>query len=126
MRAFILLLCALATSAVTAQERPVGIFQDYADVGNPKLAGSTQYDEATQTYTLKGAGYNIWFARDEFQYAYKKLKGDFILTANFEFVGNGTDAHRKIGWMIRESKDENAAHVTATNHGDGLTELQWR
>ena len=126
MRAFILLLCVLATSAVTAQERPVGIFQDYTDVGNPKLAGSTQYDEATQTYTLKGSGYNIWFARDEFQYAYKKLKGDFILTANFEFVGNGTDAHRKIGWMVRESKDDNAAHVTATNHGDGLTVLQWR
>ena len=28
--------------------------------------------------------------------------------------------------MVRESLDENAAHVSATLHGDGLTVLQWR
>ncbi|MBL0741209.1 TolB family protein [Chryseolinea lacunae] len=126
MKSFFFLLCSLLANAMLAQERPIGIFQDYADVGSPKFAGATQFNDDTQTYTLKGAGYNIWFARDEFQYAYKKLKGDFILTADFEFVGAGTDPHRKIGWMIRESKDDNAAHVTATAHGDGLTVLQWR
>lgn len=109
-----------------AQENPVGIFQDHIDVGKPKNSGSAQYDESTQTYTLKGSGYNIWFARDEFQFAYKKLKGNFIATADFEFVGAGTDAHRKIGWMVRESKEDNASHVSAVSHGDGLTVLQWR
>ena len=54
--------------------------------------------------TSRAAGYNIWFNRDEFQFAYKKLKGDFIVTADFEFVGTGTDAHRKIGWMVRAQK----------------------
>jgi Tol biopolymer transport system component len=126
MKSLFLMFCSLVLSIGFAQENPVGIFQDHIDVGNPKKAGSAQYDEGTQTYTLKGAGYNIWFARDEFQFAYKKLKGNFILTADFEFVGAGVDAHRKIGWMVRESKDDNAAHVTATVHGDGLTVLQWR
>ncbi len=119
-------LCIFSISTAFSQENPVGTFQDHLDVGSPKLAGATLYDEASQSYTLKGAGYNIWFARDEFQFAYKKLKGDFILTGDFEFVGEGKDAHRKIGWMVRESKDDNAAHVTATVHGDGLTVLQWR
>ncbi len=126
MRLLLLLLCILTISAGYAQEKPVGVFQDHTDVGNPKIAGSTLYDESTQTYTLKGAGYNIWFGRDEFQFAYRKLTGDFIITADFEFVGTGVDPHRKIGWMVRESKDDNAAHVSAVVHGDGLTVLQWR
>ena len=104
----------------------VGIFDDHADVGKPKLAGSAVYDEVNQVYTLKGAGYNIWFERDEFHYAYKKIKGDFIVTANYAFVGKGVDPHRKIGWMIRESLDDNASHISAVAHGDGLTVLQWR
>lgn len=105
---------------------PVGIFDDHKDIGNPKNAGSVQYDAAAQSYTLKGAGYNIWFGRDEFHYAYKKIKGDFILTANFEFVGKGADPHRKIGWMVRSNLEENAAHVSAVVHGDGLIVQQWR
>ena len=121
---FFILLCTI--SFVCAQPSPVGIFDYHQDVGKPKMTGSTLYDESTQTYTVKGAGYNIWFGRDEFQYAYKKIKGDFILTANFEFIGQGADPHRKIGWMVREASDDNAAHYSAVLHGDGLTVLQWR
>ena len=40
--------------------------------------------------------------------------------------GVGKDPHRKIGWMIRASSSDDAAHITATVHGDGLTALQWR
>jgi TolB protein len=119
-------LCLMVGVTCLAQEKAVGVFQDHVDVGNPKNAGATQYDEKTQVYNLKGSGYNIWFNRDEFQFAYKKLKGNFIVTADFEFVGSGTDGHRKIGWMVRASKDDNAMHVSAVAHGDGLTVLQWR
>ena len=59
-------------------------------------------------------------------YAYSRLKGDFILTANVKLVGAGTDPHRKIGWMVRASEQEDAAHMSAVVHGDGLTVLQWR
>ncbi len=105
---------------------PVGVFDDHADVGNPKIAGSTTYDPNTQVYSLKGGGYNIWFGRDEFHYAYQKIKGDFILTANFAFVGKGVDPHRKMGWMVRETVDDNSSHYSAVVHGDGLTVMQWR
>jgi TolB protein len=112
--------------SASGQEAGPGIFGQQADVGKPKLSGSSTYDDRSQTYTLKGAGYNIWFGRDEFQYLYNKLKGDFILTANFEFVGKGTDPHRKVGWMIRPNTNDNSQHVSAVVHGDGLTVLQWR
>lgn len=108
------------------QQQGIGIFDYQEAIGNPKKTGDVQYDPGTQTYTLKGAGYNIWFNRDEFQYAYKKLKGDFILTGNFEFVGQGSNHHRKIGWMVRASTDAEAMHMSAVSHGDGLTVLQWR
>src|SRR5665647_683819 len=108
------------------QDTHIGIFDKSADVGKPKNAGSARYDEATQTYYMKGSGNNIWFNRDEFQYLYKKINGDFILTADFAFMGDKGNGHRKIGWMIRESLDEAAASYNAVAHGDGLTVLQWR
>lgn len=117
-------MCAFTTTF--GQNKSTGIFQHATDVGNPATQGSSTFDPVNQVYTIKGAGYNIWFERDEFQYLYNSIKGDFILTANFEFVGEGEDSHRKFGWMIRESLDEDAAHISATVHGDGLTVLQWR
>jgi TolB protein len=109
-----------------AQNGPVGIFQYNTDIGNPKKSGSARYDENNQSYSLKGGGSNIWFGRDEFRFLFKKIKGDFILTANFEFPSPGKNPHRKAGWMVRASSDENSPHISAVLHGDGLTVLQWR
>lgn len=122
---FIPCLLVLTTQVLSAQNA-IGVFRSHADVGDPKLSGGATYDETTQTYTLRGAGYNIWFGRDEFHYLYDTLHGDFILTANFEFAGKGADPHRKIGWMVRPSTEDNAEHVSAVSHGDGLSVLQWR
>jgi TolB protein len=119
----LLLLC--FCQIIYGQGARTGIFDNHADIGNPKLKGAASYDEASQTYYLKGAGFNIWFNRDEFQYLYKKINGDFILTANFAFLGEKGNGHRKIGWMIRESLDEGAASYNAVTHGDGLCVLQW-
>jgi TolB protein len=119
-------ICYFLMNPSMAQNKSVGIFQNSADIGNPKNVGSSQYDSSDQTYTIKGSGYNIWFARDEFHYLYNKMKGDFILTANFKFEGKGTEAHRKTGWMLRASTDEDSRHISATLHGDGLTVMQWR
>ena len=38
----------------------------------------------------------------------------------------GVDPHRKIGWMVRKSMDEKAAHFSTVLHGDGLMVAQWR
>jgi Tol biopolymer transport system component len=122
---FTLMLSGIAI-LLSAQNAPVGIFKTSADIGNPKVKGSAVYNTADQSYILKGGGYNIWFERDEFHYLYNKIKGDFILTANFEFIGKGKVAHRKIGWMVRETIADKSAHISATLHGDGLTVLQWR
>jgi len=109
-----------------SQQDPIGIFDHNADIGKSGNSGYSSYDTASQTYYMKGSGYNIWFNRDEFQYLYKKIAGDFILTADFAFLGKKGNGHRKIGWMIRQSLDDDAASYNAVTHGDGLTVLQWR
>src|SRR4030095_12231806 len=125
MRLLFLPISLLIVTITFAQE-PVGIFSNHIDIGKPKLAGNTVYNSGDQSYSLKGAGYNIWFGRDEFHYAFNKIKGDFILTGNFKMLGNGGDPHRKIGWMVRAGDGDDAPHMTATVHGDGMIALQWR
>ena len=122
------IIISLFCTAIVSAQKPIGIFDDHLDIGHPKLTGAADYDDKTQTYNIVGAGYNIWFNRDEFHFVYKKIKGDFILTADFDFTGDtvGTVGHRKIGWMIRESLDEAAVSMVACKHIDGLTLLQWR
>ena len=126
MKTLITSLLCLSLLVGFAPAKRIGLFKSSQDIGHPKLAGSAQYNKQTKAYTLTGAGYNIWFKRDEFQFLSKKMAGDFTVTADFEFVGTGTDPHRKVGWMVRESTDEDAAHMCAAVHGDGLTALQWR
>jgi len=118
-------LVALAAPAVPAQS-PVGYFEGAGDVGGPALAGSTAYDTQAQTYTIVGAGTNMWAARDEFQFAWRKMTGDFIVRTHAVFVGAGVDPHRKIGWIVRQSLDAESPYVDAAVHGDGLTSLQFR
>jgi TolB protein len=125
MKMGLFIVLSLVMAAVHGQPS-YGVFNASADIGKPKAGGNTQYDSENQSYRLKGGGYNIWFNRDEFHYTYKKIKGDFVLTANVALLGNGTDPHRKIGWMIRGGVEDDAAHASAVLHGDGLTVLQWR
>src|SRR6185503_3301431 len=90
------------------------------------LAGSTTYDAKAQVYTIVGGGTNMWATRDEFQFAWRKLTGDFIVRTHAALVGAGVDPHRKIGWIVRRSLDADSAYVDAAVHGDGLTSLQFR
>jgi len=126
MKNLLVLICCFIISNVKAQDPSTGIFGSSADIGNPKNRGSSVYNKTDQSYTLKGSGYNIWFTRDELHYLYNKIKGDFILTANFSFVGKGVEPHRKTGWMLRATEDDDSPHISAVVHGDGLTLMQWR
>jgi TolB protein len=122
------ILLALFISGITRgySAGTVGQFDEQTDVGVPKLVGSAIYDAATQEYTLSGAGTNMWFGADEFHFAWKKMKGDFILRTRTEFIGKGAIAHRKIGWMVRPNLEPDAPYADCAQHGDGLCSLQFR
>ncbi|MEP7110664.1 MAG: biopolymer transporter TolR [Ferruginibacter sp.] len=115
----------LSGFSVSSQHKP-GIFDGHGDIGTNVKAGAATYIQETGQYIISGAGYNIWGDHDEFQFVWKKMKGDFILYTKAEFLGNWVDYHRKIGWMVRKTLDGKSPHVNAVVHGDGLTSLQFR
>ncbi|MDO6433450.1 biopolymer transporter TolR [Flavitalea sp. BT771] len=125
-RTNVLLLLILISFSARSQQGSVGIFEAHGDVGNNVMPGSAVFIPATGQYVISGAGYNIWGDHDEFQFVWKKMKGDFILYTRAEFLGNWIEQHRKVGWMVRKSLDGKSPHVNAVEHGDGLTSLQFR
>jgi Tol biopolymer transport system component len=116
---------ALAVQA-RAEEASLGVFSRAADVGQPKIAGSSTYDATKREYTLAGAGVNMWTDHDEFQFVWKQIKGDFIVTAHGHFLTDGGAAHKKFGWIARANLDANSPHVNAAIHGNGDAYLLWR
>jgi hypothetical protein len=54
------------------------------------------------------------------------MNGNFIATARAEFIGEGVNLHRKLGWMARTSLQNNSPHACTAVHGDGLVSLQFR
>jgi TolB protein len=116
----------LFSFASYGQQNPLGIFEGHTDVGTPVKPGTSTYLSQTGQYIISGAGYNIWGDHDEFQFVWKKMKGDFIISARAEFLGGWVDYHKKVGLMVRKSLDGNSAHVNTVVHGDGLTSLQYR
>jgi TolB protein len=116
------------TLPVFGQTKNMGLFSENADIGNPLLKGNTVYNEKDQTYLLSGGGNNIWFREDQFQFLYKKIKGDFIIRATAKFIGKGVAGHRKIGIMAREDLTKGSKYADGVLHG-GLplnTSLQYR
>ena len=121
------------TALIAVQARPAGAeaaapgeFDGQTDVGKPKLPGAASYDAGSQTYTVAGAGINMWFTNDQCHFVWKKMTGDFILRTRLEFVGKGVVEHRKAGWLVRPNLETDAPYVDCAEHGSGLTSIQFR
>jgi alpha-L-fucosidase len=104
----------------------IGMFDKASDVGDVGITGSAAYDAGTQEYRITGSGVNIWGSEDAFQFVRRELAGDVALTTDVRWEGQGRNAHRKAGWMIRQGLEPDAPYVDAVVHGDGLISLQYR
>lgn len=101
----------------------LGVFTNSGDVGGPAIPGVTEF--ANGVYRITGAGANIWDKRDQFQYVWKEMSGNFEVMATVKFLGEGAE-HRKAGIMVRQSLDADAAYADVVMHGSGMPGLQWR
>jgi TolB protein len=100
---------------------PLGQFDGQSDIGSVDQPGSCDYDPGLQAYTITGAGANILGEHDNFHMVWKRLSGNFIVTARA-----GLHPHRKFGWMARRDLTPGSPHVGTAVHGDGLASLQFR
>jgi len=85
--------------------------------GNPASVGSF-VEAPAGTYTMTGAGVDIWNAADEFHYAFKMLTGVGSIQARVLSVDE-TDPWAKAGVMIRETLEPGskfaAVYITPGN-----------
>ena len=116
----------VSTNSLAYEHKMPGAFESHTDIGAVNTPGSVKYDETSGIYTISGAGRNIWGREDEFQFVWREISGDFILSADAEFAGEGVDPHRKMGWMIRSDLQQDSPYISVALHGDGLTSLQYR
>ncbi|HKF50159.1 MAG TPA: hypothetical protein VKB38_22550 [Terracidiphilus sp.] len=106
--------------------QPIGIFENQSDIGGPLVAGSASYDSSTKKYTIRSAGYNIWYQRDEFRYLWKKMSGDVSLAADVSFPDPNGYGDRKVVLVFRQSLDDDSKEAMIGEHGAGMIHLAWR
>ena len=119
--------CAICAGAQTPA-KSLGIFEGHADVGKVTPGGTFAYSAKTGAYTLTAAGWDLWAAEDDFQFAWKKLTGDISITADIDFpVKEGVHhRYRKAMLMFRQTLDTDAKYADVAVHGAGMTALQYR
>jgi len=92
--------------------------------GNPRRFVQT----SESSFSLSGAGTDIWNAADQFRYAYKSLTGDGTIIARVTSNGFGTNMWAKGGVMIRQNNTPGSVNAMATSTGGsgGGFSFQWR
>lgn len=91
-----------------------------ADVGSVVLTGTSSYSSAT--FTLEGAGADIWGAADAFHYVYQTLPGDGYIQARIATLEN-VNIWTKCGVMIRETLGAGSKNMfvfITPNSGNGV------
>jgi hypothetical protein len=105
---------------------PIGIFEGQSDIGGAVVPGSSSYDAATKQYTIRSAGYNIWYSRDEFRFLWKKMAGDVSLAADVTFPDPKGYNDRKAVLVLRQTLDDDSKEIMTGEHGTGMVHLAGR
>jgi regulation of enolase protein 1 (concanavalin A-like superfamily) len=88
-----------------------------SDVGTVGTAGSAGF--ANGTFTVKGAGQQIWAFADGFNFASQQVSGDTTIIARMVTVGGGVTSE-STGIMIRETLTAGSTNVYATYSSGAL------
>ena len=110
----------------TRAQISVGIFENHSDLGAVLHPGSTTFDPAKNTYTVRGSGENMWATADALQFAWKKISGDVEITADVMFANLSGNEHKKAVLMFRQSLDPDSVYADVALHASGLTSMQYR
>ena len=104
----------------------IGIFDGQSDIGGALVPGGASYDPATSQYTIRSAGYNVWYTRDEFRYLWKKMSGDVSLAADIGYPDPNGYGDRKAVLVIRQDLEDDSKEAIAALHGLGMIHLAQR
>jgi len=105
------------------EKTPIGVFTAQADVGGAVAPGTASF--ANGTYTIRSAGYNVWYTRDEFRFLFNTMSGDVSMAADIAYPEGGFGDHKAL-LVIRQSLADDAKEAFVALHGDGMIHLAQR
>ncbi len=110
------------------QVGPLGVFEGQTDIGKVNPPGTASFDAANGSYTVASAGWDLWADHDAFHMVWKKMSGDFSLTADVQLAPASAGSHpnRKAFLMLRQTLDPDSMYADAAVHNSGETALQYR
>jgi len=91
-----------------------------SDIGATGATGNSTFSNGT--FSVTGAGADVWGTADAFQFAYQTLDGDGTIVARVATIQN-VNAWTKAGVMIRNSASPSAAYaymITAASAAKGV------
>ncbi|MBV9257751.1 MAG: PQQ-dependent sugar dehydrogenase [Ktedonobacteraceae bacterium] len=92
------------------------------DVGSPAISGSASY--ANNTFTVKGAGTDIYGTSDQFNYTYQPVNGNGTLIARVTSQTN-TSSNAKAGIMFKQSTTTGDPYILIAVAPGGGTKVQY-
>jgi RHS repeat-associated protein len=94
-----------------------------ADIGSPVQAGRQGLNGGT--WTIQGAGGDIWGTADQFHYVWQTLSGDGSVSARV-VSQDRTDAWAKAGVMLRQTSDPASAYYAVEVTPANTVVIQYR
>ena len=96
------------------------------DVGSPAIAGSAGYTTKTGTFTVNGAGEDIFGSFDQFNYVYQPLAGDGNGTIIARVTSQtNTSSNAKAGVIIKQSTTAGTDYMLIAVDPGGTVKVQW-
>ena len=109
----------------TANAQGIGIFEGQGGIEGAK--GSAVYNSKTQQYTLTSYGGESKGTDKPSYFLWRKIKGDFIITASVTFVPTkAAIKYGKIGVTLRSGLDDDAKFIDAAKQSGKATAMQYQ
>jgi len=100
----------VVSSTLTVKSIPSGWSDE--DIGTVGIAGSAAY--ASGTFTVQGAGQQIYGSADAFHFVYRALSGDGTIVARVVSMQGGA-SYASAGVMVRETLDSGSANAKTSD-----------
>lgn len=116
----------LTTPPAFINQPGVGEFDAAMDVGPFSSSGSSSYDEASDVYTLRGVGTDIWGTADRMHMLYKNMTGSFEAEVDMFHLVTDTDDWTRAGMMVRDDISAGAAGAIVQINSPQDNRIQYR
>lgn len=94
-----------------------------SDIGGALAGGQRQL--SANALEIYGGGADVWGTRDQFRFVWRRVTGDFELSATVVSLA-GSHLYAKAGLMLRAGLEPDAAHVLLHIFPDGEVLVGWR